>query len=102
MYIWSTHTLITCTYMYVNITVTAIEVNGDHIINGDFTIVRNGHYSADGVDYDYYRSSTTGVETISSTGPLVNAVTVQVCTHIITFMFYICFTLITYQTINSH
>ena len=71
-------------YIYVNI---AIEVNGDQIINGDLTIVRVGHYSADGVDYDYYRAST-GVEAISSTGPLVNPVTVQVCVHIITFMFF--------------
>ena len=72
-------------YIYVNITITAIEVNGDHVINGGLIIVRSGHYSADGDDYDYYRASTEA-ETVSSTGPLVNPVTVQVCTHIITFM----------------
>ena len=71
-------------YIYVNI---AIEVNGDQIINGDFTLVRVGHYSADGDDYDYHRASS-GEETVSSTGPLVNPVTVQVCIHIITFMFF--------------
>ena len=57
---------------------TAIEVNGEHIINGDLTIVRSGHYSADGDDYDYYRASTE-VETVSSTSTLVNPVTLQVC-----------------------
>ena len=64
---------------------TAIEVSGEHIINGDFRIVRNGHYSADGDEYDYYIDST-GVESVSSTGPLVNPVTVQVCIHIIILM----------------
>ena len=62
--------LITCNY-------TAIEVSGEHIINGDLTIVRNGHYSADGVTYNYSRVDT-GVETVSSTGPLVNPVILQV------------------------
>ena len=74
----------TCMYTH---NYTAIEVNGEHIINGDLTIVRSGHYSADGDDYDYYRASTE-VETVSSTGPLVNPVTLQVCTHIITLMHY--------------
>ena len=64
---------------------TAIEVNGEHIINGDLTIVGSGHYSADRDDYDYYSDST---ETVSSTGPLVNPVTLQVCTHMIISIHY--------------
>ena len=71
-----------CVCTYDN---TAIEVNGEHIINGDLTIARSGHYSVDGVTYDYNRGST-GAETVSSTGPLVNPVTVQVCIHIIILM----------------
>ena len=63
-------------YVHV-ITYTAIEVNGDHIINGDLSIVRDGHYSANGVNFDYF-GDNTGVETVTSTGPLVNPVTVQV------------------------
>ena len=63
-------------YVHV-ITYAAIEVNGDHIINGDLTLVRVGHYSANGVNFDYFRDNT-GVETVTSTGPLVNPVTVQV------------------------
>ena len=66
-----------CTYDY-----TAIEVNGEHIINDDFIIVGSGHYSADGDNYDYYHANT-GIETVSSTDPLVNPVTVQVYIHII-------------------
>ena len=79
--------LCNCIHTYIT-TYTAIEVNGDQIINGGLALVGSGHYSADGDDYDYYRAST-GVETVTSTGPLVNPVTVQVCT-IITFMFYLC------------
>ena len=77
----------------------AIEVNGEHVINGDLTIVRSGHYSADGDDYDYYRASTE-VETVSSTGPLVNPITLQVCTHIITLMHYNIY--FTFQNVHSY
>ena len=74
--------MFTCTIIY---NYTAIEVNGEHVINGDLTIVGTGHYSADGDDYDYYSDST---ETVSSTGPLVNPVTLQVCTHMIILIHY--------------
>ena len=74
--------MFTCTIIY---NYTAIEVNGEHVINGDLTIVVTGHYSADGDDYDYYSEST---ETVSSTGPLVNPVTLQVCTHMIILIHY--------------
>ena len=50
------------------------------------TIVRSGHYSADGDEYDYY-DSYEGVEIVSSNGSLVNPVTVQVCTHMIILMY---------------
>lgn len=49
------------------------------IINGDLTLVNSGHYSVAGDDYDYFRNGQTGLETVSSTGPLVNPLTVQVC-----------------------
>ena len=61
-------------YIYMS----ALEVNGENILNDNFDVVRSGHYSAAGIDFEYVRS----IESVSATGPLVNALTVQVCIQI--------------------
>ena len=72
--------IVTKLFHYIhNYKYAALAVSGMHILNGDLTLVGTGHYSAAGIDYEYVRDSSTTVEAVSSIGPLVNAITVQVC-----------------------
>ena len=54
-------------------------MNGVNILNGNLTVVGTQHFSAAGNDYEYIRDTTTSVEIVSTTGPLVNPLTIQVC-----------------------
>jgi len=55
----------------------ALEINGNRILNGNLRLSRSHHFSAAGNDYDYFRATLE--ETVTTTGPLTNPLTVQVC-----------------------
>jgi len=61
----------------------ALLINGGHILNGNLRIIGTTQFTVAGNEYQYHRR-TTGIETVSTPGPLTQPLTLQVTiTHVI-------------------
>ena len=69
----------------------ALEVNDVHILNGNLSVTVSRHFSAAGNDYEYFRDGITSIETVFTTGPLVNLLVFQVFMVFMIFMHTVMF-----------